>query len=281
MQAIGDNFRQRLGTALAAVVSLVVPLLGSAETLSIPGSGNPEYALGRLAEAFNSAQTQHRVVIPPSTGTAGALRDLEQGAATLGRVGRPLKDDERQRGLRYHPLGRDAVVFVAGAGVGVRSITPAQAVDVYAGKLSNWKELGGNAAPIRAIGREPSDASRTALGRHIRAFENMAFGEAVKVVHLDPQMIELLDRYSASLGFLNRSALGAAKTAVVPLALDAVVPDVANLASGRYPVFLEFGLAYRPESLTDAGKAFLRFVDSPAGSHILGQLGIVVAGARP
>jgi phosphate transport system substrate-binding protein len=131
---------------------LAQPLL--AEDLSIPGSGNPQYMLTILADAFNKQQSLHTVSVPPSTGTAGALRDVEAGTASLGRVGRKLKPEELARGLIYVPIGRDAVVFVAGAGTTIAGLTSRQAADVYTGKITNWQDLGGKPGPIRAIGRE-------------------------------------------------------------------------------------------------------------------------------
>lgn len=248
-----------------------------AEDLSIPGSGNPEHVLGELAAAFNKAQPTHRVSVPPSTGTAGALRDIEAGTASIGRVGRALKAEERSRGLSYLALGRDAVVFAAGAGVTTRNLTPAQAVEVFAGKTTDWRDLGGKPAPIRAVGREVTDTSRQAINRLIKPFENLVFGENVKVVHLDPQLIELLDRFPSSLGFINRSALAACKTKVVRLAFDGIEPTPENLDSGRYPLSVEFGLAFKPSGLSPAARAFLEFVQSPAAVRILRENGIVPA----
>lgn len=249
----------------------------SAEELVIPGSGNPEYVLMQLAKAFNQQQNQHTVTVPPSTGTAGALRDVEAGTTSLGRVGRPLKEDERNKGITYLALGRDPVVFAAGAGVTARSITPAQAVDVYSGKLTDWRELGGNPGPIRAIGREPTDASRQAITRFIKPFENIVYGENVKVVHLDPELITLLDRFPTSLGILNKSALGACSTKIVYLAFDGVEPTSENVEKGNYPLWLEIGLIYKPDALTPAAKAFLDFIQSPAGERILREHGVLPA----
>lgn len=247
----------------------------SAEEVIISGSGNPEYVLGRLAEAFNRQQSAHRVTIPTSTGTSGALRDVESGAGVLGRVGRPLKAEEKERGLVYLPLGRDAVVFAGGSGVTAKGVTMAQVLDVYGGKLANWQDLGGKPGPIRAIGRESTDASRQAIGRLVPAFANVVFAEGVKVVHLDPQMIELLDRFPGSFGFLNQSALLACKTRIVRLSLDGTAPTGENLASGRYPLWLELGLIHKNGSLTPGAKAFITFLQSPAGASILREHGIV------
>lgn len=113
------------------LLALVFAGCAVADDLVIPGSGNPEYILGQLAKAFNARQSQHRVVVPPSTGTAGALRDVGEGVSPLGRVGRLLKAEESGQGFVFIPLGRDPVAIVAGAGVSVRQITTGQLVDIY------------------------------------------------------------------------------------------------------------------------------------------------------
>lgn len=266
-------FRRLVAIGFGAVFSVASV---QAEDLIIPGSGNPEYVLDQMAKVFNARQSQYRVVVPPSSGTAGALRDVGEGVSTLGRVGRPLREDERARGFSFISLGRDPVVLVAGAGVTVRTISQAQVLDIYSGRLLNWEKLGGKAAPIRAIGREPSDASRQAMQQLIKPFRDIVFGNNVKVVHLDPQLLELLDRYPTSLGFLNRSALSACKTAVVPLALDGVEPTPENLEKGLYPMWLEFGLVFKVSAgLSPAAKAFVEFVRSPDGVRLLRKHGVL------
>jgi phosphate transport system substrate-binding protein len=134
-----NRLRIRWNLALL-LVSLAFTIPVMADELVIPGSGNPEVVLKALAEVFNKQQTQHHVSVPPSTGAAGALREVEAGSTVLGRIGRPLKPDESARGLSYVALGRDPVVFVAGANVTVKGLTRAQAVDVYTGKISNWRD---------------------------------------------------------------------------------------------------------------------------------------------
>jgi len=270
----------RLLAAAVCLVALVLVRPAAAEELVVPGSGNNEQLLKLLAQAFNQQQSRHRVVVPPSSGTAGALRDVEAGVTTLGRVGRPLKPDELARGLTYVPMGRDPVAFAAGAGVNVKSLSLAQAYDIYTGKVTDWRELGAKPGPIRAIGREVTDASRQAIQRLHKPFETIAFGENVKVVHLDPQLLELLDRYPGSLGFLNRSALAACKTKINVLALDGVEPTMQNLAAGRYPISLEMGLIHKSSGPGAAGKAFIEFIQSPAGAQLMREQGVATASGR-
>lgn len=254
---------------------------GRAESLTVPGSGNPEFILGQLARAFNRSQTEHQVTIPPSTGTAGALRDIGADTATLARVGRRLQGDEVALGLVFIPLGRDPVVFVAGAGVTVTSITRQQAVAAFRGDIRDWRALGGAPGPIRTIGREPTDASRRVIMRHIPEFRDIAYGPRVKIVHLDPEMVALLDRYPTSLGTLNRSALFACVTPVVPLALDGIAPTAENVRRGHYPLWLEFGLIHKPGRLTPAGTGFIAFIRSDAGRRVLVDHGVTPSPSAP
>lgn len=261
--------------AASLLITLVSTQNASAEELTIAGSGNPECVLIFLAAAFNQSQSDHHVTVPPSTGTAGGLRALENRETSLARVGRPLKAEERARGLVYVSIGRDPVTFAGGAGVSITNVTVDQMISVYSGKITNWKDLGGNPGPIRAIGRESTDSSWNAMAKVFKPFETAAFGEDVKIVHLDPQMIELLDRYPGSLGLLNRSGLAAAKSNLVIFSLDGVKPTAENVKNGQYKLWLDFGLVHWAGQTSLAARSFIHFMRSPAGVRILLEQGVM------
>jgi phosphate transport system substrate-binding protein len=164
------------------------------------------------------------------------------------------------------------VVAVAGAAVTVRGISSEQLKGIFGGKITDWSELGGQRAPIRAIGKEPSDSIRRQLGAK---FPDLVYAESVKIVHLDPYLIELIDRYPSSFAIMNRSALEACKSKVVILALDGVLPSIDNLANGTYPLSTEYGLIHKAGRLSPAGKAFVDFIRSPNGEKILRAHGVL------
>lgn len=280
------NFLPQAGSRLLGVVSCLLILVlaccprAMAETLTIPGSGNPYHILTLLAQAFNSRQSEHAVLVPASTGTAGAIRDVTGGVTSVGRVGRVLTKEERNKGLEYLSLGRDPIVFVGGAKVTATTISREQAIAVFEGRITNWRDLGGDAGTIRAIGREASDASLQGLRRELPAFEQLVYGADVKVAHFDHHLLELLDRYPYSFGFLNRSGLLGAKTRLALLDFETNAPSAENLASGRYPFWTELGLIYKKPSLGDAGQAFIQFVQSAEGSRILRDNGVVPVSER-
>lgn len=258
---------------------LIVSMLGlflchfaNAEELIISGSGNPEFVLGELAKVFNTQQSIHRVVIPRSTGHAGAVRDVSENVTSLGRVGRPLSESEAAKGLIYVPLGRDAIAIATGSGVAVRAISSEQLKAVFAGKITDWSELGGARAPIRVIGKESTDAVRRQISAQYR---DMVFADSVKIVHLDTYLIELLDRYPSSFTIINRSALGACKSKVGVMAFEGVEPTIENIANGSYPLVVEYGFVHKAGGPSPAGKAFIEFVQSPEGRKILRKHGVL------
>lgn len=274
------SLRRRVVAAIGAAVLVFTPSSTLSDDLIVPGSGNPEFVLKQLADAFNRKQSTHRVIIPNSTGTAGALRDVEGGVSVLGRVGRPLRDSEIRRGLVYVPLGIDPVVFVAGAGVSSKNVTLQQMLDVYRGKIKDWRQLGARPGPIRAIGRESNDASRSALGKAFPEFTDIVYGPDVKLVHLDPHVYMLLDRFPTSLAFINRSGVGGAKTKLVVMALDGVEPTPENVGQGRYPATIEVGLIHKTRALNDVSREFLTFVGTTEGTKILSAHGMVLLTSR-
>ena len=255
-----------------ALAAMFVVGAATAEELVVPGSGNNEFVLRELAKEFNTRQTQHRVTVPPSSGMAGAVRDVSEGVSSLGRVGRPLREAELAKGLTYLPLGRDAIAVAGGAAVTAGKISTEQLKAVFSGKITEWTALGGQPAPIRVIGKESTDAIRSQITAH---FKDLTYADTVKMAHLDTQLLELLDRYPTSFAIINRSALGACKTKVVTLALDGVEPSPDNIANGRYPLIMEFGLIHKNTGLSPAGKAFIEFIRSADGVKILHSYGVV------
>ena len=51
------------------------------------------------------------------------------------------------------PIGRDALVFLANRSNPVHSLTRSQIVDIYSGRTTNWKEMGGKDRKIQAFQR--------------------------------------------------------------------------------------------------------------------------------
>jgi phosphate transport system substrate-binding protein len=265
---------------LAALVVSLSPRPVRADVLEIPGTGACEVLLRELAAVFNQRHPGHQVVVPPSVGSAGAMRLVTSDEAVVVRVAKPLKEEEKGLGLMYLPFSRDPVVFVVGAKVPVRSITSSQLIDIYTGKITTWQELGGPPALIRLLVRQPGDSSLIIIQKHLDPFRQIIFDSAAKVLYTDPDMLTALQKYGFSIGWVTLSSLKGAKTPIQPLTLDGVAPILDNVQSQQYRLIEEYALVFKENRLNDLAKSFIAFLFSQEGQAAMKQLGVMPVGTK-
>lgn len=264
--------------ALVGCLALLSPAL--AAELVIPGSGDCEYVLARLAEAFEKLKPGVKVVVPESTGSAGGIKAVQDNQAQIGRIARALKPEEAQAGLKTLQFGRDPVVFAVGERVALKSISEARLLEVFGGKVRNWNELGADAAPIRLVVREKTDASYLVIAKLMPRFAALKFDDSAKLVAKTPEMIDLLSRYKTAIGWSTASALKAGGGTIRALAIDGTEPGPATVASGKYPLVAEYALVFREERLTREAREFMAYVVSPAAQDLLRAHGLAAAARR-
>ncbi|WHT48987.1 substrate-binding domain-containing protein [Sporosarcina thermotolerans] len=65
--------------------------------------------------------------------------------------------------LKLTPIGKEAFVFFVNSKNPVKSLTEDEIKGIYAGKITNWKDVGGKDEEIRAFQRPENSGSQTAL----------------------------------------------------------------------------------------------------------------------
>ena len=122
------------------------------------------------------------------------------------------------------------IVFVAGAGAGVRTLTVDQICAIYGGAITSWKEVGGNEQKIVLINREPTEALLQQLKHDLPC---MTRAVATKyVLKSDDHVVDMLKTME-----LGQTAIGFGATANFP---EAVRIKVTGLDSG-----VRLGLVYK------------------------------------
>ena len=251
-----------------------------AERLVIPGTGACEVILNKLAETFNKQNKDHEIIIPSSIGSGGGIASVIEDESIIARVARPLKKKEAEYGLDYLTFTRDAVVFAVGAGVQVNTFSTGQLVDIFTGKIKNWKEAGGDDRRIRVLIREPEDSSLYIIKKNIDAFKHIVFSNRSKVIYNDYEMVNMLKKYKRSIGWLSRSSLLKEKKFIKPVTIDNVEPNNENILNGNYKLTGDYAFVYKRKRLNKSAGKFLDFVFSEAGRQILKDKGLVPLSRR-
>lgn len=225
-----------------------------------------------FAATFSKSHPGTKVDVNVGDTTFG-IRQLIDGKADIAAAARPVKSDEVAKlpSLSTFVVGRDAVVIYVHRSNRMKALPLTQVADILAGKITNWKEVGGADMPITVIGREEGAASQKLLvdsvtkGRPIAAAKRgKSVQEALKWVAADP----------AAIGFGGGGNYEGVKP--ISLVLEGspmpVLPNQESISRGVYPL-ARILYYYMNRAATPDMQRFLDFVRSQDGQKILVQYG--------
>jgi phosphate transport system substrate-binding protein len=185
----------------------------------------------------------------------------------------------REPELVYTPLGREAFVFFTHKDNPVNSLTRAQLKDIYAGRITNWKDVGGLDQPILAFQRNQGSGSQAALERFMGETPLAEPPTELRSGAMEGIVLEVA-RYRSvpnALGytFYSFATQLAANENVKLLRVDGVAPSLDSIRDRNYPV-LETRLAITlKENTKPAVARFLEWMQGPQGQKLIRDMGRV------
>ena len=199
--------------------------------------------------------------------TRGAYEALVDGDADLIFCAAPSRQQLEYAALKgveleLTPIGLEAFVFFVNEHNPVSGLTQEQLRDIYAGALTNWKEVGGPDRLICALQRNPGSGSQSRF---------LAFMEGRPTGH------EPFAFLGASVGFSFRYYVDGIVKAdgVKLLAVDGVYPGREEIRAGSYPLAGPFYAVSRKGDPNPNLSRILEFVLSPQGQRIVEESGYV------
>ncbi len=262
---------------LAACIGLSTP--GRAETMKIGGTGAALGTIRILAEAFQATHADLSIEVPASVGSGGGVNGTVQGIFALGVTSRPLKDGEREMGVRQIRFAKTALVLVTRDGYGKDGLSSRELVEIFAGKRTVWAD----GTVIRIILRPERDSDTTLLGEYIPGMASaLAAAHAlpgIPVAYTDQEAMDYAEGIAGALTTATLAAIRSENRRLVPIPVDDVVPTIGNVASGSYPMSETLYFVTGPE-VSPLAREFIRFVQSAEGAAILGANGLLALSAE-
>ena len=130
--------------------------------ISMVGSTSMEKFANALSESFME-KYPNVTVTAEFVGSGAGIEAVSNGTADIGNSSRTLKDEEKAGGVAENIVAIDGIAVVVDAANTVEDLTKQQLSDIYEGKITNWKDAGGNDAPIVVVGRESGSGTRSAF----------------------------------------------------------------------------------------------------------------------
>ena len=244
---------------------------GLSGRISVAGSTTVQPLAEKLAEAFKAKNPGVQIDIQGGGSSVG-VKSAGEGTVDIGTASREVKPEELQKypDLKVFTIAQDGIAIVTHPEVPVSNLTKSQVRDIFAGKITNWKDVGGPDKPIIVISREEGSGTRSAFEELVMGKDVVIFDKAIlqasngavrTTVSTTPNSIGYL-----SFGYLDQS--------VKTLSIEGVEATEANAASGKYPVVRPLVMLTKGEP-TGVVKAWLDYILGAEGQALVSKEGYI------
>lgn len=228
---------------IAATLSLIV--LAAAGLSAAPAGAQKNIVLdgsttvGPIAKAFADYYKEKSGVgaTISESGSGNGVKSLINGACDIANMSRFMKDSEFktcvEKGILpvAHVVAFDGLAVVVNPANKVSALTDAQIADIYTGKITNWKQLGGDDAEIVVISRDTNSGTYETFNELI--LRKKAVVKGAEYVGSNGQA---KTRVASTKNAIAYVGLGFVDDTVKTLSVDGILPSAKTIVSGKYPI---------------------------------------------
>ena len=263
--------------ALLMAVLMGVPISAGAQEntadqltgkLVITGASTLAPLIAEIGKRFESLHPTVRIDVQ-SGGSSRGVADARQGLADIGMVSRAMKEEERD--LSAFPVARDGVCPILHQENPVQTLTDEQIVAIYTGKISNWKAIGGNDAPITVVNKAEG-RSTLEVFLHYFKLKNVDV-KAQLVIGDNEQGVKTVAGNPNAIGYVSIGTAEYDATHGVPIKLlpiGGVAASTENVQKGVFPLSRPLHIVTRIPPVGLA-KAFIEYVQTKAVHDLIRQ----------
>lgn len=237
----------------------------------LTGSSTLAPVLQQVAEDLHAVDGTLEIDVETG-GSSRGIQDARLGLCNVGMASRDLKEEEAN-GLDPRLVALDGVALIVNASNPVAALERQQVLDLYTGKIENWRELGGPDGEIHVVSKAEGRAMLTVFLEHFGLKNSQIVADAV--IGDNAQGVRIVSGNPLSIAYVS---IGEALSAVERgedihlVALDGVLPTRESVANGAYPLRRNLYLLFSgaPDAV---GERILAHLASERGRAILGELG--------
>lgn len=212
------------------------------------------------------------------TGTGNGFKSLADGSAQIANASRFIKESEIKSCMskNVYPVpfavALDCIVPIVHKSNPVKNLTRAQLKDIYTGKTTNWKEVGGPDMKIVVVGRDTSSGTYGTWQEMILDKGGKArVTPRAQVAASSGAMLSSISKNKNAIGY---EGMGYVNKSVNGLSVDGIKASPNTARNGKYPLsrFLYMFTNNWPEgNILD----FIMFMQSDSGQKIVNSAGFV------
>jgi phosphate transport system substrate-binding protein len=252
------------------------PDKGGTKAVTVKGSDTMVILVQRWAEEYMK-QSPGMPVQVTGGGSGTGLAALVNGTTDIATASRQIKATEAQQVQDRHkvtpqeiPVAKDGVTFYVHESNAITSLTQEQLKGIYLGDITNWKDVGGEDAPIIVYSRENSSGTYVFVKDLVLAGAD--FTERALTLPGTAAVVNAVGKEKNGIGYGGSAYGKGIKELKVKVGAEEIAPSPENIRSGKYPLSRELFFYVRGEP-EGAVKQFIGFALSPEGQQIITRVG--------
>ncbi|HEU4886718.1 MAG TPA: phosphate ABC transporter substrate-binding protein [Thermoanaerobaculia bacterium] len=258
-------------------VLIALPLF-AAKPVTIKGSDTMVIMNARLAETFMTKMPGTTIQVTGG-GSGVGIAALINGTTDIAASSRPIKTSETDKlkarfatvGYAY-PIARDGLSVYLNTANPVKELTLAQIRDIYTGRITNWKQVGGKDAQIILYARENSSGTYTYFKDNVLMGKD--YSPRAQTLQGTSAVVNAVANDANGIGFGGAAYAKGIRFAAVKKddQSPAIQPSLETVRSGQYPISRYLYLYTRVKPSKDM-KSFIDWAMGPEGQAIVTQVG--------
>ncbi len=251
----------------------------SSGSITVSGSSALLPLMEQTIEKF-SKKNPNAEVGAQAGGSGTGLTQVLDGTVDIGNsdvFAEEKLDADKAKELVDHKVVAQGFGVVISKSLGIDNLTSAQLKDIFSGKVTNWKDVGGADKEILLIHRTAGSGTRATFEKIVlggdKALENDALGVTQDS---NGAVLSAMKENDGAISYLGLAYMNTkeAQDALKVVKLDGVASDKANIEDGSYK-FWSWGHMYTKGEATGIAKSFIEFISSKDNSSSLTDLGFI------
>jgi phosphate transport system substrate-binding protein len=250
--------KRKLLLALA-VATLILPLtactkwIDKGESITAVGSSALQPLVESAGESYSS-ENPGKFVNVQGGGSGTGLSQVQSGAV---QIGNSDLFAEEKKGIHAdklvdHQVAVVGITPIVNKGVGVKNITSKQLKDIFTGKVTNWKQVGGNDIKVVLLNRAQGSGTRATFEKWVLE------GESAKAAQEQDSSGMVRSIVGQTPGAISYVAFSYVDKTVHSLSIDGIEPNDANVTTGKWIIWA-YEHMYTKGKPTNLTKQFLDY----------------------
>ncbi len=225
---------QVLTVSLTALIS--AQSYADNNSISVDGSTTVGPIAKAFAEYYRENNPSVNITISES-GSGNGVKSLMNGSCNVATMSRFMKAGEFKSCVEKgvlpvaHTVAYDGLAVIVNPQNKISALSEKQIADIYTGKITNWKELGGDDAKIVVISRDSNSGTYETFNELV--LKKAKIAKNAEYVGSNGQARSRVNSTKNAIAYVG---LGFADASVKALSVDGILPTPQTVATGKYPV---------------------------------------------